>query len=581
MSLIETRREQMFPKLTSAEIDRLRGFGAVRRFTGTSQLMSAGRPSPGMIVLISGAATVARRDKPGHTSPIVDMGVGDFIAEVGDLSGRPSLVDVWAASDVEALIIPSERLRALMIAEAELGERIMRALILRRVALVEMGAGGPVLIGDETSPDIIRLQGFLTRNSYPNQVLDPAEDPDAKSLVERYALRPGELPLVVCPDGSVLKNPSETELARALGMVRIDTSDQTFDVAVVGAGPAGLATAIYAASEGASVIVFDQLAYGGQAGASARIENYLGFPTGISGQALMGRAFVQAQKFGVEFSIPTEVDRLVCVETPLALHLTDGRKVPARSVVVAAGARYRRLSLSNVKDFEGRGVWYWASPIEARLCRSEEAVLVGGGNSAGQAAVYLSSFAKKIWILVRGPGLAESMSQYLIDRISATANIEVLFETEVTALTASHEGRLDRVRWKNRKTGEETERVIHNLFLFIGADPATDWLRDCGIALDKNGFVKTGFDAGTSLGRSGSEVHEGTKHQSSVTGVFAVGDVRSGSVKRVGGAIGEGAAVVPQLHAFLRLASTPSQQSEPAAFVRDRRSSSALVDAQR
>ena len=570
MSLIETRREQMFP---SAEIDRLRGFGVVRRFTGRSQLMSAGRPSPGMIVLISGAATVARRDKPGRTSPIVDMGAGDFIAEVGDLSGRPSLVDVHAASDVEALLLPTERLRALMIAEAELGERIMRALILRRVALVEMGAG-PVLIGDETSPDIIRLQGFLTRNSYPNQVLDPAEDPDAKSLVERYAPRPGELPLVVCPDGSVLKNPSETELARALGMVRTDAPDQTFDVAVVGAGPAGLATAIYGASEGLSVIVLDKLAYGGQAGASARIENYLGFPTGVSGQALMGRAFVQAQKFGVEFSIPTEVDRLVCVETPLSLHLTDGRKVQTRSVVVAAGARYRRLSLSNVRDFEGRGVWYWASPIEARLCRSEEAVLVGGGNSAGQAAVYLSGFAKKIWMLVRGPGLAESMSQYLIDRISATAHIKVLFETEVTALTASHQGRLDRVRWKNRKTGEETERAIRNLFLFIGADPATDWLRDCGIALDKNGFVKTGFDAGASAGRSGSEVREGTKHQSSVIGVFAVGDVRSGSVKRVGGAIGEGATVVAELHAFLRLASTPSQQSEPAAFARDRRASS-------
>jgi thioredoxin reductase (NADPH) len=466
---------------------------------------------------------------------------------------------------VEALIIPPERLRALMIAEAELGERIMRALILRRVALIEMGAGGPVLIGDETSPDIIRLQGFLTRNSYPHQVLDPAEDPDAKSLVERYAPRLGELPLVVCPDGSVLKNPSETELARALGMVRTDAADRTFDVAVVGAGPAGLATAVYAASEGLSVIVFDKLAYGGQAGASARIENYLGFPTGISGQALMGLAFVQAQKFGVEFSIPTEVDRLVCAETPLTLHLTDGRKVQARAVVVAAGARYRRLALPNVEDFEGRGIWYWASPIEARLCRSEETVLVGGGNSAGQAAVYLSGFARKIWMLVRSPSLSESMAQYLIDRIKATPNIEVLFETEVVALAGSSEGRLDRVRWKNRKTGEETERAIRNLFLFIGADPATDWLRDCGVALDENGFVKTGSDAGASPGRSGSEDREGTKHQSSVAGVFAVGDVRSGSVKRVGAAIGEGAAVVPELHAFLRLASSRSQPPEPAA----------------
>ncbi len=570
MSAFETRREQMFPKLTPAEINRLRRFGEVSHFAAGASLMSAGRPSPGMIVLISGAATVTRRDKPGHVTPIIDQGAGEFIAEVGDLSGRPSLVDAQAVAEVEALVISPEGLRALMIAEAELGERIMRALILRRVALIEMGAGGPALIGEEMSPDVVRLQGFLARNGYPHQLLDPTHDPEAKALLERYTSGPGDLPLAVCADGTVLKNPSEAELAKCIGMIRLDAPDRTFDVAIVGAGPAGLATAVYAASEGLSAIVFDKLAFGGQAGASARIENYLGFPTGVSGQALAGRAFVQAQKFGAEFAIPIEIDRIDCAEVPIALYPTDGRKVRARAVVVAAGARYRRLSISNVRDFEGRGVWYWASPIEARMCRSEEVVLVGGGNSAGQAVVYLSGFAKKIWMLVRGPSLAETMSRYLIDRIAATANVELLCETEVAALIGSPEGRLDRVRWRNRATGEETERGIRNLFLFIGAEPATDWLRDCGVDLDGNGFAKTGSEALASAARSSHDVRAPTAHQTSRVGVFAVGDARSGSVKRVGAAIGEGAAVVAELHAFLGRASSPSQRPEPVAASQSR-----------
>src|SRR5712675_1806243 len=494
MSTIDTRREQMFAKLEPREIDRLRRFGEVRRYAAGEALFVTGETVPGMFVLIKGSVRVTRRDPLGHSAPILEQEPGEFVAEVGQLSGQPAFVDAHAIDDVEALLIPPENLRALMIEEPEIGERIMRALILRRVALIEAGAGGPVLIGPESSPDVVRLQGFLARNAYPHQLLDPTKDQDAAKLVQQYAPNPADLPLAVCPKGTILKNPNEAELARALGMVPIDEQDRTYDVAVVGAGPAGLSTAVYAASEGLSVIVFDARAFGGQAGASARIENYLGFPTGISGQALTGRAYVQAQKFGARMMIPTEVVGLDLTETPVALRLEDGRHVKASTVVVATGARYRRLDVPNLRDFEGRGVWYWASPIEARLCRNEEIVLVGGGNSAGQAAVFLRRFAAKIWMLVRAPSLAEGMSQYLIDRIAATDNVQVLTRTEIIALYGSREKQLERVRWRNCVTGEETEKPIRHVFLFIGADPATNWLRDSGLALDANNYILTGSD---------------------------------------------------------------------------------------
>src|SRR3982075_3336926 len=471
MSTIDNRREQMFPKLEPDEIDRLRRFGEIRHYAADDALFVTGDVAPGMYVLIKGSVRVTRRDPLGHSAPIVEQGPGEFVAEVGQLSGQPALVDVHAIDEVEALLIPPENLRALMIEEPELGERIMRALILRRIALIEAGAGGPVLIGPESSPDVVRLQGFLARNAYPHQLLDPAKDDDAAKLVQQYAPDPADLPLAVCPKGSILKNPSEAQLARALGMVPIDERDRTYDVAVVGAGPAGLSTAVYAASEGLSVIVFDARAFGGQAGPSARIENYLGFPAGISGQALTGRAYVQAQKFGARMMIPTEVARLDVTETSLALRLDNGRRVKASTVVVATGARYRRLDVPNLSDFEGRGVWYWASPIEARLCRDEEIILVGGGNSAGQAAVFLRNFAAEIWMLVRGPSLAESMSQYLIDRIRATDNIVVLTHTEIVALYRSREKQLERVRWRNNVTGEETENPIRHRVCFFVAEP--------------------------------------------------------------------------------------------------------------
>ena len=385
MSTIDTRREQMFPKLEPREIDRLRRFGDVRRYSAGEALFVTGEIAPGMVVLIKGSVQVTRRDPLGHHAPIAEQGAGEFVAEVGQLSGQPAFVDVHAIDDVEALLIPSENLRAPVIEEPELGERIMRALILRRVALVEAGAGGPVLIGPESTPDVIRLQGFLARNAYPHQLLDPTQDRDAAELVKQYAPNPADLPLAVCPKGSILKNPSETELARELGMVPIDERERTYDVAVVGAGPAGLSTAVYAASEGLSVIVFDARAFGGQAGASARIENYLGFPTGISGQTLTARAYVQAQKFGARMVIPTEVMRLDLTETPVALQLGDGRSVKASTVVLATGARYRRLNVPNLRDFEGRGVLvlgfaYRGTPVSKRGDRSGRGWQLGGSS---------------------------------------------------------------------------------------------------------------------------------------------------------------------------------------------------------
>jgi thioredoxin reductase (NADPH) len=550
MRTIDTSRELMFPVLSREDVERLRRFGTVRRYTAGEPLVTTGSVSPGMFVLLSGSVAVTGREGLGGVLPIAELGPGGFLGEVGQLSGRPALVDGRALGDVEALLIPGEQLRTVLIAEAELGERIMRAFILRRVGLIEAGAGGPVLIGPPLEADLVRLQGFLARNGAPHRVLDPAADPEAAALLERHAPDLAGLPLVVCPDGSTLKNPTETDLARALGMMRVDLPDRTYDVAIVGAGPAGLSTAVYAASDGLSVIVFDARAFGGQAGASARIENYLGFPEGIPGQALTGRAFVQAQKFGAEMVIPSSVVRLDCARSPMTVELADGRGVRARTIVLACGARYRRPSIPSLEAFEGRGVWYWASPVEAQLCRQQHVALVGGGNSAGQAAVFLSGFAAGVWMLVRDDGLEATMSRYLIDRIDARANIEVLTRTEIVGLIGRPGSYLEGVRWRRATTGAETDLPIRNVFLFVGVEPGTGWLRDCGVALDAEGFVRTG---------SADHGRRPLPLESNIRGVFAVGDVRAGSVKRVGGAIGEGAAVVPQLHAALAEAPTESR----------------------
>jgi thioredoxin reductase (NADPH) len=546
------RYEQTFPTLTAQEIARMRRFGEERNYHNGEALFETGKPGPGMFVVLAGHVAITQRDGLGRVTPIIDQGPGQFLAEIGQLSGRAALVDGHAEGDVATLLIAPERLRALMVAEADLGERIMRALILRRVNLIRGGAGGPVLIGPANSAGVIRLQGFLSRNSYPYHVLCSYADPDAAEVIARYSPSPADLPLVVVPDGTVLRNPGESELARAIGMVRAVPKDMVYDVAVVGSGPAGLATAVYAASEGLTVAVCDTRSFGGQAGASARIENYLGFPTGISGHALMARAFNQAQKFGADIMIPVEVKSLDCSRADGAFGLTleNGDVVRARSVVVASGARYRRPVIESLADFDGRGVWYWASPVEARLCTRQEVVLVGGGNSAGQAAVFLSGHASKVQMVIRGGGLAASMSRYLIERIEASVNIELIFNAEVTGLEGTREGSLEGVRWRSRLSPEENRFDTRNLFLFVGADPATGWLDGCGVKVDRAGFVITGAPNGGGAAASTLET--------SVPGVFAVGDVRSGSVKRVGGAIGEGAQVVAALHGYLNDSAKPA-----------------------
>jgi thioredoxin reductase (NADPH) len=538
-----TRHPQMFPTLEPSEIERVRRFGTVRSYDAGEALIKVGDVGHGLTIVLAGRVDISQHDESGRRTTIATHGPGNFMGELAQLADRPALVDGYAQGPVEALIIPPHSLRALLISEAELGERIMRALILRRVGLLETGAGGPVIVGRNENGDVLRLVGFLRRNGHPHQTLNPETDPEAKALIERFHVDPGQLPIVLCPGGQMLRNPSEVELARCIGLVGPIDSDRIYDVAIVGAGPAGLATAVYAASEGLSVLVLDCRAFGGQAGASARIENYLGFPTGIAGLALMARAYNQAQKFGAEMAIPDEVTSLDTGsrvgDAQFMLRLSNNERVTARAVVIASGARYRRIAVSNLENFEGTSVHYWASPIETRLCAGQEVVVVGGGNSAGQAVVYLASSVEKVWLLVRGPSLQASMSRYLVDRISGLANVEVVLQAEISALEG-HDHMLEAVCWRGR-SGENVRRPVRHLFLFIGAEPNTGWLASSGLALDSKGFVLTGSDLSA----------DGETLETSQRGVFAIGDVRSGSVKRVASAVGEGAQVVATLHRFL------------------------------
>ena len=539
--LIEARRDQMFPVPQPAEIDRLARFGERNSYAAGERLVATGEVAPGAFIILAGRVDVTQGGMLGHSEPLVTHGPGSFMGELAQLSGRPSLVDGYAKEAVDALVIPPRRLRDLLVEEAELGERIMRALILRRVELIETGAGGPVIVGSADNGDVLRLEGFLVRNGHPHQLLDPKTDPCAQTLIERFHIDAHEMPIVVCPNGELLRNPSEVQLARCIGLVKPIDPQTIYDVVIVGAGPAGLAASVYAASEGLSVLVLDCRAFGGQAGASTRIENYLGFPTGISGMALMARAYSQAQKFGAEMAIPDEAGSLerqtVSDGGRFLVLLANKERVRARAVVIASGARYRRLDVENLAPYEGSCVHYWASPLEGRLCAGQEVALVGGGNSAGQAAVYLSGQVAKVWLIVRGTSLTASMSRYLVERIAATPNIEVLTQTAVSALDG-RDGVLEAIRCRSHRSGEEVKRAIRHLFLFIGAEPSTEWLARCGVTLDEKGFVSTG-----------SNIH--SPLETSRPGVFAIGDVRSGSVKRVAAAVGEGAQVVAALHSFL------------------------------
>jgi thioredoxin reductase (NADPH) len=537
-SVFDTRRHQMFPTLEASEIERVRRFGAIHRYAAGETLATAGAVSPGFTIILSGKVDITQHSESGRHELIVTHGPGHFMGELAQIAGRPALVDAHAVEPVEALIIPPEKLRALLIGEAELGERIMRALILRRIGLLETGTGGPVIVGRPGSGDVLRLAGFLRRNGHPHQALDPETDAEARALIERFHVDAAQLPIVLCPGGELLRNPGEMELARCIGLVTETDPNRLYDVAVVGAGPAGLATAVYAASEGLSVAVLDCRAFGGQAGASARIENYLGFPTGITGMALMGRAYNQAQKFGAELKIPLEVRSLAANGAGFSLALSCDESLKARAVVLACGAEYRRLDVANLDDFDS-SVHYWASPLEAKLCADRDVALVGAGNSAGQAAVYLASHARKVWMIVRGRDLADSMSRYLVDRIAQQPNIEVLTQTQITALEGRN-GVLETVRWRG-KSGETASQAIEHLFLLIGAAPNTKWLNGSGVATDEKGFILTGADAGK----------DAKPLETSRPGIFAIGDVRLNSVKRVGAAIGEGAQVVAALHGYL------------------------------
>ena len=540
-SIMETRHDQMFPVLEASEIECVRRFGSVRSFAPGDALKKRGEVGHGLSIILEGQVETIPSDASDRHPLAITQGPGGFVGELAQLAGRPALVDAYAREPVKALVIPPDRLRALLIAEAELGERIMRALILRRMGLLQAGAG-PVIVGRADHGDVLRLENFLRRNAHPHQTLDPDTDPEAKALIERFHVDPGQLPIVLCPGGQFLRNPGEDELARRLGLVGPIDPERVYDVAIVGAGPAGLAAAVYAASEGLSVLVLDYRAMGGQAGASARIENYLGFPTGISGLALMARAYNQAQKFGVEMAIPDEVTGLECdtLADRFVLKLADNERVSARAVVIASGARYRRPAVAELDTFEASSVHYWASPLEGELCNGQEVALVGAGNSAGQAAVYLASRAAKVWLLARGPSLEAKMSRYLVDRVTGLANVEVLLHTQLTGLEGAN-GMLHAIRWRQFPSVEEVRRPFRHLFLFIGAEPNTDWLAGSDVALDARGFVLTGPEAGANR----------RSLETSRAGIFAIGDARSGSIKRVAAAVGEGAQVVAALHRYL------------------------------
>jgi thioredoxin reductase (NADPH) len=542
--LAHPRFAQMFPVLAEAEVERVRRFGSLSRFGKGELLYRAGSLCPGMFVLLSGKVRIVGRDGLGHERIIhTYTHRGDFTSDVTQLSHKPAVVDAHVIEDVEAILLRTDGLSTMMISEADIGEKIMRALILRRMLVIERGHG-VVLVGSSSDARLLALQNFLRRNAFPNSTLDAAQDAEAIALLERLTPQPDDFPLVVCPNGAVLRNPDEGQLASCLGLIPEFDPSHVYDVAIIGAGPAGLAASVYAASEGLSVAALDCRAPGGQAGTSSRIENYLGFPTGITGQALADRAFFQAQKFGAHIGIPCEVTALHCDRQPPVVELADGRRITARTVVIASGAEYRRPAVDGLGRFERSGVYYWATPIEARLCRKEPVLLVGGGNSAGQAIVFLAAHAEHIHVFIRGASLAKSMSHYLAERVTSLPNVTVHTRIELTALDGG--ARLERVHYRGAG-GIEGSMTTHHLFVFIGAEPNTSWLSDCGVLRDSNGFVLTGTD----LAEAGVP---SMPLQTSVEGVFAIGDVRSGSTKRVASAVGEGAAVVAQIHSFLAVA---------------------------
>jgi thioredoxin reductase (NADPH) len=534
------REAQTFPKLSREQVDRISAFGSVENVPRGTSLFTRGDRSVDFFVVLYGTIEITDGGTEGREKSIHFHRERQFTGELDLFNNREILVSGHTGTDSQVIRVPRAAFPRMIEAEPDIGEIIMRAFILRRVGLMKYAQGGVVLIGSSHSGDTLRIQRFLSRNGYPHRMLDTDQDPDAGGMISCLNVQPEELPVVVLPDKAFLRNPSTPALADAIGLTENFDPDRVYDLTVVGAGPAGLAAAVYGASEGLDTLVIEPLAPGGQAGTSSKIENYLGFPTGISGQALAGRAQVQAQKFGARLAISRKAASIDCDRSPFCVELEDGQRLSTRSIVIATGARYRKLDLPNYDKFEGQGIHYAATWIEGNLCSNEEVIVVGGGNSAGQAAVFLSQQARHVHIMVRGEGLAATMSDYLIQRIEASPKITLHSRTEITALEG--ERSLQRVTWTNRASGESETRDIANVFVMIGAVPNTDWLDGC-VPLDRGGFVVTG--------RDGQGMALPSPYATERLGIFAVGDVRSGSTKRVASGVGEGSVVVSAVHTYL------------------------------
>ena len=541
--------DAMFPKLSEAQIARLVSFGVRRSVPEGEIIFDQGAVGRSFFVVLDGSLEVVSPSAGGETRITVHQ-AGDFTGELDLLAGRPSLVRARTVTASELLEIDPSTLRRIVQTDADLGEFLLRAFVSRRVGLISHSLGDVVLIGSRHSADTLRLKEFLARNGHPHTYLDVEHDAAVQNLLERFGIPLAEIPVLICRDQSPLRNPSNSEVARCLGFNAEIDGTRIHDVIVVGAGPSGLAAAVYAASEGLDVLVLEGIAPGGQAGSSSRIENYLGFPMGITGQELAGRAFVQAEKFGAQIAIARGAMGLTCERRPFSVKCAGADPVRGHAVVIASGAEYRKLPLPNLGRFEGVGIYYGATRLEAQLCADEEVVIVGGGNSAGQAAVFLSGIAKHVHVLVRGVGLAESMSRYLIRRIEESPTITLRTRTQVVGLDGN--GRLESVSWKNQENGLIETRAIRHLFSMTGASPNTAWLSGC-VALDDRQFVKTGADL---LPHDLEAARWPLRRQpylfeTSVPRVFAVGDVRAGSVKRVASAVGEGSVVVQLVHRVL------------------------------
>ncbi|MGA2715497.1 MAG: FAD-dependent oxidoreductase [Bryobacteraceae bacterium] len=535
--------DSMFPRLDDAQIERLASIGARRHVEPGEIVFDLGSEDHGMFIVLQGSIEIVSVSH-GEEAVLRVLERGQFTGEVNQLSGRRSLVRCRAREASELLELGRTCLREIMQTDVALGEMFLRAFVMRRLYLIANSVGDAVLIGSSHSSDTLRIRTFLSRNGHPHTYLDVETDPDVQTVLDHFEIRVTEIPVLICRGELVLRNPSNQDVAKCFGLNAGIDETAVYDLIVVGAGPSGLAAAVYGASEGLSVLVVESNAPGGQAGSSSRIENYLGFPMGISGQDLANRAFVQAEKFGASISVARAARSLKCDRKPYAIELDDGGSVEGRSIILAAGAQYRKLELPNLAQFEGVGIYYGATQVEAQYCGKEDVVIVGGGNSAGQAALFLSATARHVYLLVRRAGLAETMSRYLIARIEACQEITVKPRTEVEALEGN--GHLERVRWRDRQAGASETHEIRHLFLMTGANPNTGWLRGC-FAMDEKQFIRTGAD----LGDTWSMRRPPFPLETSRPGVFAVGDIRAGSVKRVASAVGEGSMAVQFVHKVL------------------------------